>query len=117
VTVEYAGGSVATVHYSSVGSAAMPKERVEVMSGGRSWVLEDFVALTSFAGSQPPREASERPVDKGHAELIRRVLRACRGESPFEPGIGAAYAAQSIALAALESIAAGAPVRVSIPST
>ena len=30
----------------------------------------------------------------------------------FQPGIGAAYAAQSVALGALESIASGAPVEI-----
>ncbi len=48
VTIEYADGSVATVHYSGVGAASMPKERVEVLRGGRSWVLDDFRSLTSY---------------------------------------------------------------------
>ena len=42
VTIEYADGSVATVHYSGVGAGSMPKERIEVLRGGASWVLEDF---------------------------------------------------------------------------
>jgi predicted dehydrogenase/threonine dehydrogenase-like Zn-dependent dehydrogenase len=116
VTIEYAGGSLATVHYSAVGSGAMPKERIEVMSGGRSWVLDDFRSLTSYGDANPRAEASGGATGKGHAELMRRVLRACRGETSFEPGVGAAYAAQSVALAALESIAAGEPVRVTIPA-
>jgi predicted dehydrogenase len=106
VTIQYANGSLATVHYSAVGSSAMPKERVEVMRGGRSWVLDDFKALTSYTGSRP-HTRSARTVDKGHAALMERVLAACRGQTPFEPGLEAAYAAQSVALGALESIATG----------
>lgn len=113
VTVQYASGSVATVHYSAVGSSAMPKERIEVMRGGRSWVLDDFKALTSYTGSQP-RTDTARSVDKGHAALMKRVLAACRGEAPFEPGLEAAYAAQSVALGALESIATGVTLDVSL---
>lgn len=110
-TIEYENGSVATVHYSGVGSGSMPKERVEVMGSGRSWVLDDFRSLTSFdTGGE--RTQTERKVDKGHAELMARVLDACRGRGPFEPGIAAAYAAQSVALGALESIASGAPVDI-----
>ena len=45
---------------------------------------------------------------------MRRVLAACRGEQSFEPGIEAAYAAQSVALAALEAIASGALVDVAL---
>jgi predicted dehydrogenase/threonine dehydrogenase-like Zn-dependent dehydrogenase len=114
VTIEYAAGSVATVHYSGVGAGSMPKERVEVLRGGRSWVLDDFRALTSWT---PDGERTEeaRGQDKGHAELMRRVLAACRGQGPFEPGLAAAYAAQSVALAALDSIASASIVDVELP--
>jgi predicted dehydrogenase/threonine dehydrogenase-like Zn-dependent dehydrogenase len=101
ITVEYANGSVGTLHYSGVGSSDMPKERIEVLRGGRSWVIDDF--------------KSSGKADKGHAELMRRVLAATRGQQEFEPGLGAAYAAQSMALAALDSIAAGQAVDVSLP--
>jgi hypothetical protein len=46
---------------------------------------------------------------------MRRVLAACRGRQPFEPGLLAAYAAQSVALAALDSIAAGQAREVPLP--
>jgi predicted dehydrogenase/threonine dehydrogenase-like Zn-dependent dehydrogenase len=114
VTIQYADGSLASVHYSGVGSAAMPKERVEVLRGGCSWVLDDFVTLTSFDGSGS-RTESEKRQDKGHATLLARAFAACRGEAPYEPGLEAAYVAQSVALAALESIASGAPADVVSP--
>jgi predicted dehydrogenase/threonine dehydrogenase-like Zn-dependent dehydrogenase len=114
VTVEYAGGSVATVHYSGVGAASMPKERIEVLRGGSSWVLDDFASLTAYAAGGERSERAKR-ADKGHAALLESVLAAARGERPFEPGLGAAYAAQSVALAALESIASGATVEVVLP--
>jgi predicted dehydrogenase/threonine dehydrogenase-like Zn-dependent dehydrogenase len=114
LTVEYASGSVATVLYSGVGAGAMPKERVEVLRGGRSWLLDDFRALTTWGAGGEETEA-ERSQDKGHAELMRRVLAACRGRQGFEPGLEAAYAAQSVALAALDSIAAGDAVDVPLP--
>jgi predicted dehydrogenase len=114
VTVQYANGSVATVHYSGVGAASLPKERVEVLGGGRAWVLDDFTNLVSH-GEGSPRTRTERRPDKGHAALLAGVLSAARGERPFEPGLGAAYAAQSAALAALESLATGGPVEVKLP--
>jgi predicted dehydrogenase/threonine dehydrogenase-like Zn-dependent dehydrogenase len=114
ITIEYANGSLATILYSGVGAGAMPKERVEVLRGGRSWVLDDFRVLTSW-GPDGERTEQARGQDKGHAELMRRVLAACRGRQPFEPGLLAAYAAQSVALAALESIAAGQAREVPLP--
>lgn len=111
ITIEYANGSVATVHYSGAGGGSMPKERIEVMGGHRSWVLDDFRSLTSYSASGTQTEEARR-VDKGHAELMARVLAAARGKREFEPGIGAAYAAQSVALCALESIASAGVVEV-----
>jgi predicted dehydrogenase len=111
VTIQYSNGSVATLHYTAVGADAMPKERIELMGGGHAWVLDDFVSLTSYAGSRS-RTQTARARDKGHATLMKGVLTACRGEAPFEPGIEAAYAAQAVALAALESVATARPVAV-----
>jgi predicted dehydrogenase len=113
VTIQYADGSVATILYSGLGATSMPKERVEVMRGGRSWVLDDFRTLTSF-GADGAVDESDRG-DKGHAELLHGVLAACRGERSFEPGLGAAYQAQSVALAALASISSGDSVDVQGP--
>ena len=113
ITVQYADGSVATLHYSGLGAPSMPKERVEVLRGGRSWALDDFRTLTSFGADGSSEERGHG--DKGHAELLRGVLAACRGERPFEPGLGAAYMAQSVALAALESISSGQAVDVQGP--
>jgi predicted dehydrogenase len=112
-TIQYADGSVATVHYSGVGSTSMPKERIEVMRGDRSWILDDFGTLTSYG---PDGERTERARgDKGHAALLGHALAAARGEEPYEPGLGAAYLAQSVALAALDSIASGESVPVEPP--
>lgn len=113
ITIQYADGSVATIHYSGLGSASMPKERIELLRGGRSWALEDFRTLTSF-GSDGESTSTSRG-DKGHAALLRGVIAATRGEQPFEPGLTAAYVAQSVGLAALESIASGRPVDVQAP--
>ena len=77
-TVAYTNGSIATIHYSGVGSSAMPKERIELLCGGRSWVLDDFRSLTTYAGPEPRTESARQP-DKGHAELMRRVLAAFPG--------------------------------------
>jgi predicted dehydrogenase len=114
ITVQYADGSVATVHYSGLGHASMPKERIELLRGGRSWILDDFRTLTSF-GADGARTESSKSGDKGHAELLHRVVAAARGEQPFEPGLGAAYLAQSVALAALQAIASGEAAEVQPP--
>jgi len=94
----------------------MPKERIELLRGGRSWVLDDFTSLASYGeGTQRTPTQPRARVDKGHAALMRRVLAACRGQEHFQPGLRAAYTAQSIGFAALESIAAGGAAEVVAP--
>jgi predicted dehydrogenase/threonine dehydrogenase-like Zn-dependent dehydrogenase len=115
VTVQYEDGSVATVHYSGAGAASMPKERIEVLRGGRSWVLDDFERLSSY-GPGDVQQSENRHGDKGHGALLAAVLAAARDEaSLFRPGLVEAYAAQAVALSALESIATGRTIEVRMP--
>jgi predicted dehydrogenase/threonine dehydrogenase-like Zn-dependent dehydrogenase len=115
ITVGYEGGSVASVHYSGLGPASLPKERIEVLAGGRAWVLDDFQRLTTFEGGGS-RTVDRGHGDKGHAALIARVLAACRGEDRFTPGLRAAYMAQSVALEALEAISSATTRAVALPA-
>jgi predicted dehydrogenase len=114
ITVSYVDGSVATVHYSGLGAADLPKERIEVLRGGHAWVLDDFRALRSHLPSGTDDTEAKRP-EKGHATLLNGVLVACRTGAPLRPGIDAAYQAQSVALAALDSITTGQAVMVAGP--
>jgi predicted dehydrogenase/threonine dehydrogenase-like Zn-dependent dehydrogenase len=114
ITVSYENGSVASVHYSGLGAASLPKERIEVLAGGCAWVLEDFQRLVSYDASGS-RTVEKGHGDKGHGALIARTLAACRGQERFLPGLRAAYTAQSVALEALESISSGASRAVPLP--
>ncbi len=73
-TIQYADGSVATVHYSGVGSTSMPKERIEVMRGDRSWILDDFSTLTTYG---PDGERTERA--RGRQGPCRTARACARG--------------------------------------
>jgi predicted dehydrogenase len=115
ITVAYDTGSVASVNYSGLGAASLPKERIEVLAGGRAWVLDDFQKLTSY-GAAGPRTQEAGQVDKGHAALMARALAACRGEAEFDPGLREAYLAQSIALTALDAVGSGETVAVLQPA-
>ncbi len=114
ITVAYDTGSVASVNYSGLGAASLPKERIEVLAGGRAWVLDDFRKLISY-GIAAPRTHEVGQVDKGHAALIARTLAACRGGVEFAPGLREGYLAQSVALAALDAVASGETVPVPRP--
>jgi polar amino acid transport system substrate-binding protein len=50
------------------GDKAFPKERVEVIGGGKVGVIDDFRALTTCAGGKTRTERMKR--NKGHLEEL-----------------------------------------------
>ena len=72
VTLEFGDGSLATLAYGSEGAPALGKEYIEVHSGDRSGVLDDFRRLVLYAGrKRETRRAREQ--DKGHRTQIGRL--------------------------------------------
>ncbi len=73
ILLEFADGSMGTVHYLANGSKRFPKERVEVFSEGRVLVLDNFQRLQGygwggFAGARGMRQ------DKGHQAEIQAFI-------------------------------------------
>ncbi|SOD90200.1 bi-domain-containing oxidoreductase [Spirosoma fluviale] len=75
-----ANGSTGVVNYFSNGSKAYPKERVEVYSQGRTLVLDNFSSLTGYGVKGFSRLAGRQ--NKGHAELMKRLIDAVRNGQP-----------------------------------
>lgn len=81
VTMRHADGSVSNVSYQAGGDRSMPAERIEVIGGGRSAVLEGWSELTTWSGGA--RTRMRLSGDKGHAAALEAFVRACRtGELP-----------------------------------
>jgi len=81
ITLEFADGSIGTVHYFANGHRSFPKERLEVFCGGRILQLDNFRRLSGFGfpgfGSQ-----STRRQDKGHAACIQAFIDAVKSGGP-----------------------------------
>jgi predicted dehydrogenase/threonine dehydrogenase-like Zn-dependent dehydrogenase len=67
ILLTFPDGSLGTVSYLANGDKALPKERVEVATGGRVAVLDDFRALETYAGGNRKVTRSRLRQDKGHA--------------------------------------------------
>jgi predicted dehydrogenase/threonine dehydrogenase-like Zn-dependent dehydrogenase len=67
IQLGFPDGSLGTVSYLANGDKSVPKERVEVFSGGRVAVLEDFRSLETFYRGARKVEKSRLRQDKGHA--------------------------------------------------
>jgi predicted dehydrogenase len=74
ITLEFADGSLGTVHYFANGSKRYPKERVEVYSQGRVLVLDNFRNLHAY-GWANFRSMKQWQQDKGHKAEIAAFLR------------------------------------------
>lgn len=81
ITLRFADGSNGSIAYLSEGDKAMPKERVEIFSEGKSFVLDDFRSATSYRNG---REESTKPrqQDKGQADETRAVCEVVLTASP-----------------------------------
>ena len=73
--LEFADGSIGTVHYFANGSKAFPKERLEVFSEGRTLQLDNFRKLTGFGWPGFKRMNLWRQ-DKGQEACARAFLEA-----------------------------------------
>jgi predicted dehydrogenase len=108
LTLTFADGSLGSIVYASGGDRSLPKERLEVLGGGRSAVLDDFRTLELQAGGGNTRSSGRQ--DKGHAAEMRAFLEAVRsgGPSPINPE-DAAHVTR-VTFAAVESARSGLPV-------
>ncbi|PYN37868.1 MAG: oxidoreductase [Candidatus Rokuibacteriota bacterium] len=106
-TIRFSTGSIATIVYSISGHPSLPKERIEILKGGRSVVLDDFQTLLVDG------KRFRASADKGHAEEIAAFLRAVRGQAPLEVTVRDGVRATALALAVMESAATGKAVTVS----
>jgi predicted dehydrogenase/threonine dehydrogenase-like Zn-dependent dehydrogenase len=85
ITLSFADGSTAAIHYLASGSSAFPKERVEAFVDGATYVIDNWLRLRRYGGrsSAAARQLFRgRRQDKGHAAQISAWLAAVRSGSP-----------------------------------
>ena len=75
ITVRHANGSVSSIAYLAGGDKAMPKERIEVLGGGRMAVIDDFRELTLAAGGNIEKTKTS---GKGHREEVQAFIKAVK---------------------------------------
>jgi predicted dehydrogenase len=100
ITMRFANGDVGTVVYSGQGGSGLAKERLEVFSAGRSFVLEDFRRVDAYGVRIPP-VIVERG-DKGFRGHLENFFAAVRGSASLrttaEDGLRVARVIEAAAL-------------------
>jgi polar amino acid transport system substrate-binding protein len=113
-TLSLGGGSVATIHYTSLGSGSYSKEMLEVFCGGQAFGVDNFRRAVLCRGGKV-RKVRGRGQDKGHRAEMEALLRSARGSVPAVP-FEDAVAATRATFALLRSLVTGQPVEVEVGS-
>jgi polar amino acid transport system substrate-binding protein len=109
IVMQFAGGSIATVHYCSQGAPGVGKERIEIFGGGRAAIVDDFAAV-EIAGAPNDERSRRGTIDKGHFEIVQNFHDAiAKGAAPGVTAADGWWATWS-ARAAEESLLTGRPV-------
>jgi predicted dehydrogenase/threonine dehydrogenase-like Zn-dependent dehydrogenase len=77
VTLRFSDGSNGSIAYLAEGDPSVPKERIEVFSGGKTFVLDDFRSATMHERGKQKRHKL-RSQDKGQADEMRAVCEVVR---------------------------------------
>jgi len=81
ITLGFADGSLATIHYFANGANSFPKERVEVFAAGRVLQLDNFRKLKGY-GWPGFRKMNLWRQDKGQNACVKAFLDAIRNGDP-----------------------------------
>jgi predicted dehydrogenase len=114
ISLQFADGSVGQVSYLANGDRSLPKERIEVFSGGKVAVLDDFRQLHLTQSGRTKTQKSPLRQDKGHrAEWQAFQQTITQGGSPPIP-YEQIFAVSRASFAALESLRSGGPLNVGL---
>lgn len=81
LTLEFADGSIATIHYLANGNKGFPKERIEVFTAGRVLQLDNFRKLRGWGWNGFSKLNLWRQ-DKGQAACAAAFVTAIRSSAP-----------------------------------
>ena len=104
ISLTFPNGSLAQVIYLANGDKGLPKERLEVHSGGQSAILEDYRELQLWSGGVKRVTRSVLRQDKGHQAAWAAYVNAIKaGTAPSIP-YDQIYASSLAAIQAAERI-------------
>jgi predicted dehydrogenase/threonine dehydrogenase-like Zn-dependent dehydrogenase len=111
ITLRLADGSNGSIAYLAEGDRALPKERIEIFGGGKSFVIDDFRSAGAW---QNGRETTIklRGQDKGQKDEVRAVCAVVREGGPAPIALDDLATTTRATFRVLESLRTGLPVEV-----
>jgi predicted dehydrogenase/threonine dehydrogenase-like Zn-dependent dehydrogenase len=108
ITLRHANGAVSNIAYLAGGDRAFPKERVEVIGGGRVAVIDDFRSLVTSAGGRM-RTKRLGAQDKGHQAEVMAFVDAITGGGAVPIPWSDIYAVSLASILGVQSLREGVP--------
>jgi len=107
ITLRHADGSISSISYQTGGDSAFPAERIEVMGGGRTAVIDAWQDLELWRNGKLERLSAKK--EKGHKEEFAAFLSACRSGGPAPIPWDQLYGVTWASLMAMRSLREGSP--------
>jgi len=111
ITLRFADGSNGTIAYLAEGDRALPKERIEIFGGGKTFVIEDFRAAALYAGGRERRTRPGRQ-DKGQTEETRAACAVVLEGAPAPIALEDLAATTRATFRILDSLRTGEAMKV-----
>jgi predicted dehydrogenase/threonine dehydrogenase-like Zn-dependent dehydrogenase len=111
ITLRLADGSNASIAYLAEGDRALPKERIEIFGGGKSFVIDDFRTASAWQNGRETK-TKLREQDKGQKDEVRAVCAMVRDGTPSPIALEDLAATTRATFRVLESLRTGRPVEV-----
>ncbi len=114
VQVAFSCGSIASLQYLGNGDPSIPKERVEVYSGGVVGIIDDFFGLEIGQNGKRKRSRGRRQ-EKGHREEMALFVDLASGAAGSESVAEDAFWSSALTLQVPWALAQGRSVIVDLP--
>jgi predicted dehydrogenase len=111
LTLRHANGSISSVAYLAGGDKGYPKERVEILGGGRVAVIDDFRRLETCAAGRRSTSRGARQ-DKGHRAEVEAFAAALAGGGPAPIPWEEIRAVSLASILAVRSLREGVPFEI-----
>jgi polar amino acid transport system substrate-binding protein len=111
ITLRLADGSNASIAYLAEGDRALPKERIEIFGGGKSFVIDDFRSASAWLNGRETK-TKLRAQNKGQKDEICAVCAMVRDGRPAPIALDDLATTTRATFRVLESLRTGLPVEV-----
>jgi predicted dehydrogenase/threonine dehydrogenase-like Zn-dependent dehydrogenase len=107
ITLRHTDGSISSISYQTGGDSAFPAERIEVLGGGRTAVIDAWQNVELWRNGKLERSSAKK--DKGHQWEFAAFLSACRTGGPAPIPWDQLYGVTWASLMAVRSLREGSP--------